>query len=631
MKNSITLMVVGVALVLSGNLRGATPVNVSSPNGKIQAAILVNAAGRLCYTLVRNETVVLEESPLGITVGATDLGDGVTMGESSRNTINGTYAWRGVKAEVINHCNEVNIPLTHTASKTQWAIQARAYDDGFAFRYIVPGEGHRHVSKEATSWKLPPETKIWFTANTRCYEGVFEKYPVEQVSGIMGFPVTIVLPDNTYAAITEADVMHYSGMVLQGTKTQTLKGVCNDDPNGWEMDGEIHSPWRITMTGPDLNALVNCDIVHNVCPPPDKALFPEGTQTKWLKPGRSLWQWWAYNNEGTHWSKQKEFVDRAAELGLEYYLVDEGWEHPRQQWFKPGETAWPRMKELCDYAKTRGVGIWAWRAWNRSKNIKKQWAGLETVEKREEFFGNCARVGVVGVKIDFMESESHDRLAFYQDCLRVGAAHKIMINFHGANKPAGESRTWPNEMTREGIMGLEYNKWSRVEPNHYAAAPFVRFLAGSGDVTLVTMQKNMLKGTTLALQLAASVVLTSPFLCFADKPDLYLQSNIAGFIRELPATWDETVVLPDSDIGKLAAFARRKGDTWYVAVINGETKAKEYSIDLSFLGSGTGSAVYYEDSTEEAAVEIRKAEAEKGDTLKIKMASGGGFVGVIKN
>ncbi|OVE74166.1 hypothetical protein BVX94_01270 [bacterium B17] len=622
-----------VSIILAGNVYAADAIKVTSSDGKIEAEISIIGQGRLAYTLKRGNTVIIEASPMGIIIDKVDLGLGVELGKPEKDKIKEKYAWRGVKSEVINNCIEMTIPVTHSKSKTKWSLQARAYDDGFAFRYLVPGEGKRHVNGEATAFSLPAGTFMWFTRNTSSYEGNFEKHVVEKVDFEFAFPVTLELKDGTHAAITEANIMGYSGMVPKGTLSQKLNSVFNDDQNGWDMEGNIASPWRIVMTGPDLNALVNCDIVHNVCPAPDKKIFPKGVNTKWIKPGRSLWQWWAYRNPGTHWSKQKWFVDQAAALNLEYYLVDEGWEHPRQNWLDENKSPWPKMKELCDYAKSKGVGIWAWRSWHSSTKAKKLWIGLQTDEIRRDFFSKCAEVGIVGVKIDFMNSESHDLLDFYQACLREAAKHKIMVNFHGANKPAGEPRTWPNEMTREGIKGLEFNTFGKwrvwLQKDHYTKAPFIRYLGGHGDFTPISMQKEFKRGTTLGLQMASSVILTSPFLCFADKPDFYLESNILPFIKTLPPTWDETIVLPGSKIGELAAFARRNGDTWYVAVINNRQNG-DYSIDLSFLDKGKYSAVYYEDTEDPQNVTIREAKVKKGNKLDVKIGQHGGFVGVFK-
>ncbi|HON69245.1 MAG TPA: glycoside hydrolase family 97 catalytic domain-containing protein, partial [Phycisphaerae bacterium] len=247
------------------------------------------------------------------------------------------------------------------------------------------------------------------------------------------------------------------------------------------------------------------------------------------------------------------------------------------------------------------------------------------------FFRRCAEAGVKGTKIDFMDSESHDRLAFYEDCLRVAARYRVMVNFHGAYKPTGEARTWPNEMTREGVRGLEYNKWDILPPTHYASLPFTRFLAGHGDFTPTTFQPERLKGTTFAQQLAGSVVFTSPILCWADKPDLYLASPAVEFIRHVPTVWDETVVLPGSAIGELAAIARRSGRDWYVGVINGG-KAREFTLDFAFLPGGDYRADLFVDAPGEAAkLDVQRDVGVNASTQRvIRLNDGGGFVATIR-
>lgn len=635
--------------LLSSSAMAADAIELAGPNGKVVGVFSVDGNGRLVYQLSREGVVVVQPSPLGVTIDGVDIGAGVALDEPTRRSVDEKYPWRGVKSEAIDRYNGIKIPVLQKEKSIKWILEARAYNDGFALRYVVPGEGKRKITGEATAWVLPGGTNVWCNINTHEYEGTFERLPLEKIPLVwaaddpmkrfakgdpihLAMPVTLELPDGSYAAIVEADVMGYSGMTLRPNGANMLAGEFEDDPQGWTMDGQISSPWRATMTGPDLNALVNCDLIHNLCPPPDKERFPKGLATEWIKPGRMLWQWWAYDDPGTHWSKQKWFVDQAVALGCQYYLVDEGWQHTRQEWFGPGEDAWPRMKELCDYAKTKGIGIWAWQGWTLDE--KRQWPGIETPEKRQAFFKNAQEVGLVGIKIDFMDSESHDVLAFYQDCLLLGAKHHIMINFHGANKPAGETRTWPNEMTREGVMGLEYNKWADLPPSHYATLPFTRYLAGPGDFTPLTLQPKFLKGTTFALQLAGSVLYTSPLLCWADKPEVYLAyPEIVDYMHNVPTLWDETRVLPGSEIGRLAGFARRNGDTWYVAIINGDAgTGKEYPLEMAFLGEGNFNATLYEDDPgkPDGIVVGRKPSITSATTLPVKMRPGGGFVGVFE-
>jgi alpha-glucosidase len=603
---------------------------LTSPDGHVAATAAIDARGRVTYAVERDGVAVILASPIGVIVDGVDLGAGVTA-DSNPETyrVDETYPWRGVKSEAVNRCNGLRIGLTHKRSGTAWTLDVRAYDDGVAYRCVVSGSGTHRVTGEAAAWRLPEGSRIWFQDQTRNYEGYYAAYvirpPLPARPESIGMPVTVELPTGGFACLSEADTMHYSGMSLTLGEDGALQSAFQDDPDGWTMDGAFATPWRIVIAAADLNGLVNSDIVHDVCPPPDPKLFPAGIHTDWIKPGRCLWQWWAYDFPGTKWELQKGFVDKAAALHCQYYLVDEGWENPEHGWFGPENDPWIRMKELCDYARGQGVGIWVWRGWTAWP--ERHWPGLETRAKREAFFAKCAEVGVVGTKIDFMDSESHERLAFYHDCLRIAAEHKIMVNFHGANKPAGESRTWPHEMTREGVRGLEHNKWSALPPAHYATLPFVRFVVGPGDFTPTTFQKEFQRGTTAAAQLADAVVFTSPILCWADKPDVYLASPAVELIRAMPCVWDETRVLPGSQIGVLAAFARRVGDEWWVGVINGTQQNVQYALDLGFLSAGSYAATTVADVPKESdqmSVEHRAVTA--GDSFTIVLEQAGGFV-----
>ncbi len=595
--------------------QAANTLAIASPDGQIQVSVFVNNEGRLSYTARRlkgGNAVLLEASPLGITIDGVDLGQRVTLGECKRTARDERYPWRGVHSEAVNHYSGAEISVTHANSKTDYVLEMRVFDDSLGYRYVIPGVGQRTISGEASAWNLPDDCQVWYQTNVANYEGFYSKAePAKiKVDEKIGFPVTICYADGTYGAITEAGVFAYSGMTVRATGSTLLKGVFEDDAS-WQETGEIRTPWRVTMTGPDLNALVNCDVVPDLCPAPDATLFPEGINCSWIKPGRSLWNWWS--DSSVEFRYQKEWVDKTAQMGFEYYLVDAGWE---KAWQLPDKDMWACLKELCDYARSKGVGI----------NVWKHWGGLEQATAREDFLKRCAQAGAAGVKIDFMDSESRARIDFYTYTLATAARNKLMVNYHGANKPTGESRTFPNEMTREGIRGLEYNKWSELPATHYATLPFTRYLAGHGDFTPCTFNPEKLKGTTAALQLASAVVFTSPIMHWADNWKFYLESNALEVIKAMPSTWDQTVVLPGCEIGQTAAFARRNGVSWFVGIING-SKAKTYALDLSFLPDGAYEAVLVRDvEGKPARMDVERAKVTKGQRLDVSMQDGGGFV-----
>lgn len=592
--------------------------NLRSPDGKLQAKVYVNDSGRLCYTLSRSGQTILEESPLGIISDGVDLGQNVRLAPVRSYSLSETYPYRGKKSTAADSCQGREYTVTHPADDTTWTLDFRLYNDGAAFRYIVPASGIHTVTGEATGWRLPAESKIWYQTNTGNYENIHTRArPAEVEEGTtMGFPITVELPQEGYAAITEAALFDYSGITARATGTPLLQAVFEDDPDGFTLEGEIKSPWRVTMVGADLNSLVNCTIVGHLAGAPDENLFERGLATEWVRPGRAVWHWWSAASVDLQ--TQKQWTDKAQQLGFEYILVDEGW----SRWKDGDRDKWDLMKELVDYAGRRNVGVWAWKAAPDRNNVP----GIYDQETRREFLDNCREVGLVGVKIDFMDSEAKRVIDFYEETLREAAQRKIMVNFHGANKPTGEWRRYPNEMTREGVRGLEYNKWSELGPHHYASLPFTRYLAGHGDFTPCTLNPAYLKGTTVVLQLATAIVYTSPVIHWADKPDLYLQSKALDVIKTIPPVWDKTLVLPNSEIGELAAFARRKGDDWFVGIINGGDE-KQYRLDLSFLNDGEYEALLVRDLPgQPAEMETQKVSAGPDDKIDIRMSAGGGFV-----
>jgi alpha-glucosidase len=614
------------------SLWGSSYVRLDSPDKTISAVLFTSKKGSLHCAVSRAGNPVVTITTIGITVDGINYGQGIIPGKTEFSSINMSYPWRGVKNTAIDHCSCLSLTLTNTASSSDWYLDARAYDDGFAYRLRVPGIGDRHVSGDYSQWHFSENDVAWFQEETTGYEGVFRSSPVrllhKNVKKTIGLPVTVELSEGGYVLLSEADIYGYSGMTVQPRSNGSLLSVFEDNPRGWSVSGTITTAWRVVMIVPDLNTLVNCDIIHNVCPPPDPSLFPDGMRTRWCKPGRVLWQWWAYNDPGTQWNRQKWFVDMAAKLNCQYYLVDAGWENPRFGWMKNGTDSWERLTQLCAYAGSNNVDILVWR----SSFDCRQGPGIRNPKKRKEFFAHCRKAGVKGVKIDYIGSESHRTLKFYEDVTRLGTKYQIMVNFHGANKPAGESRTWPNEMTREGIHGLEQNKWSSIPVHHYTVLPFTRLAVGHGDFTPTTFQKRFLKGTTFAQQLATAILYTSPLQCWADKPDVYLDSPCLPLIQNLPCTWDETFVLKGSKIGSLAAFARRKNESWYVGILNGDCEEKTYVLDLSFLGTGLYTAMYYRDDLNDpAAIKIDHDMQVSGKKkIYVKMCSGGGFVGWFK-
>ena len=436
--------------------------------------------------------------------------------------------------------------------------------------------------------------------------------------------MTVVYDDGVFGMISEANLFRYSGLTLRPAGGAQFQAAFQDDPDGWPQEGPVVSPWRVIVLAQDLNALVNSDVIAALCEPPDPRLFPEGPRTAWIRPGKAPCTWMVFGNDGAEWEKQRWFVDVAAKTGCEYLLVDAGWRSERWGWMKDGGDVWARAAELCRYAATHDVGIVLWHAYPEGRD---DGPGLTTVEAREELFRNCHEAGVKGVKIDFFNSESKSVIEAYEDLLRRAAKYKLILNFHGAHKPTGESRTWPNEVTREGIREQEYLLWGTLPLTHYGAVPFTRMAAGHADFLPGFIQSRYLKNTTLVFQMAGVVVFSSPFLCWPDNPDAYLNSSLLEFVRSVPVTWDETRVLPGSQIGDTVIFAQRKGDQWYLAALNCRAEPRRLELDLTSLGVAEQLMTTYSDRVEGYGCQIESGgKVPQNGKLTVPLRSGGGFL-----
>jgi len=612
-----TALLVMVCASVSPSIAG--DITVASPDGRVQFRLSLGDKGRLQYAVAFKDKPVIEVSALGIIVDGVNLAAGAQIGKVEQYQVDETYPWYGAHSTAANRCNGVKIAVTHVQSHSAYTLEIRAYNDGIAFRQVVPGEGKR-IPDEATSFRLPTGSTVWYHDMEGHYEGVHARKGIASVPAgdWAAPPVTFRLADNLgYASITEGALVQYSGMALQADGEGGFNArLGHSVPASWPfrlrfkqdvermtqpaaITGTITTPWRIVMIGPDLNTMVNCDIVHNVAAAPDPKLFPDGLKTDWVKPGRAVWSYLDGGNRTLE--GMKEFSKLAGELGFEYNLLEGFW------------SKWPesQLKELVDYSRERGVKIIVW----------KSRAELGDLKRLRDFFEICRRTGVAGAKIDFFDHENKEVVDLYEMILREAAQYKLIVDFHGTNKPTGQERTWPNELGLEGIRGMEGQPpWAR----HDVTLPFTRMLAGLADYTPTHFSRK-LGDTTWAHQVANAVILTAPLLCYAAHPANILANPAADMIKSIPSIWDETVVLPASDIGETAAFARRKGDTWFLAITNGPN-AKNFSVDLSFLGAGSYTSMLLRDTGEAAAVKEEHLVLSRTDSLHVDLRSGGGFI-----
>jgi alpha-glucosidase len=602
------------------------PLTVASPDTRIKFEISLRSEGRLAYRVTMAGHPVIETSRAGIVIDGVHLGNGVVVAGVARSQHDERFKTRGVHSIAVNRYNGATIALTHEPSETKYSWDVRVFNDGVAFRYIVPGSSTApaRTPDEATVFNFPARSIVWYHDLDGHYEGVHGKKEIDDVpeGDWAAPPLAAELPDDAgYVSVTEASLRNYAGMVLQADRRGGFAArLAHAAPASYpyrlrypalevrrletpaSFTGPITTPWRVILVGADLNTLVNSDIIPSLSPPPDPALFPQGFETPWIKPGRAVWR---YLDGGDNtFEGIKGFSDLAGRLGFEYQVVEGLW----RRWTDD------QLRDLVSYSKDRNVGI---LVWVHSRDI-------QNADARRALFQRLSALGIAGVKIDFLDHEAKEVIDLYQAILHDTAESHLLVDFHGANKPTGESRTWPNEMTREGVYGLEHRAqtWAR----HDTTVPFTRYLAGHGDFTPVVFGDRR-RETSWPHQIATAAIFTSPLLVYGAHPKSLLENPAVDLIKALPSTWDETIVLPGSRIGELAAFARRKGEGWFLAVLNGP-EARTLRVDLKFLGGGSYGAVLVRDDPENPAAErIERATLTRRGSIAIALRPGGGFIG----
>ena len=606
----------------------------------------VNPANRLVFSLSYGKEPVILESPLGLNV------DNHVLGEN---------------AKIIDKVEGAGGYVVYTLQQTEGAIfhiDTRVFPDGIALRYRIPAEGPKCIYGEETSFTFPSQTRTWYASGPVQY-GWLQQYQDRMTDHIQGEllapPATFHLPNGLYAAITEANLFNYHGAVLFGTEPNRVQfgyvenkghmetGIITGLPPAkywhetvWNVPwivspvkgtNEVVTPWRVLMLSEDLNGLVNNKILAKVSDKPDKTLFPNGADTDWIKPGRAVFTWLTEGGiERLSVDNHKKYVDGCSELGIESVVVDDGWELWQQtEKDANGRTKWEMLKDLVDYAKERNVNIWVWRS-SSPRFGNRTDIGLVDPIERADFMRKCSETGVKGLKIDFFHTENLFTVNLMENILKDAAKEKLMVIFHGVNKPTGDSYTYPNLLAKEAVRGLETvggeSSWAPGPPwpYHNTVLPFTRWLVGPADYTPLNFRAFCPPSVTFAHQLSSIYMLTSPMLIFAADMEDMLSSPGRSFIESVPVVWDETVVLPESEIGKLAALARRKGDVWYLTVLNGED-ARILDIKIDFLPKGNYMMEIATDSPDNRKqIEIKKIKIKSGQRLKENLMSGGGFV-----
>jgi alpha-glucosidase len=608
MKHTIlTTLAIGACFLCTAS---AKPFTLASPNGRLKAT-LSDDGGSIRYSVSLDGKEVLAPSVVGIRSDGVDFGKDGTLGAPVFRDVNEQYRIFGAKPIAVNRARTATVPVT--TQDQQYKLDVHVADDGVGVRLRLPAKAGRRIEADLSTWQLPGDPTVWAMEQNYCYE---EKFQTKSLSTLgtkrIGLPLTAKV-ENAYVTLSEAALTDYGDLEVKLGENNALVGSLPHDAKGWTTDSEVVQPWRVSIVAADLTGLVNTTLIQNLNPPAEPAL----ANAAWIKPGRSTWQW--LNSGSPKFEEQNQWVDWTKSLGFEYYLVDDGW--------KKWPNNWEGLKSVCDYAKKQGVSVWLWVHSNEVKDP----------QARKDYFRRAADAGIVGVKVDFPEAPDRSWATWYQDTAKEAAAQKLMIDFHGAVKPTGMERTWPNELTREGVRGHEWHTAKHpwvperiLEPQHDVILPFTRYIAGPGDYTPTVLEPADIHGNTYPHELAQPIIFTSPFLCYGGHPKTFLESSAKDLISAIPSTWDQTIVLPGSEPGKVAAFARRRGNQWFIGVLNGADPAA-IDIPLKFLGPGAWKASVFEDvDGKPDSFKRDERPVAANASLKANLLPRGGFVAWIR-
>lgn len=642
------LMGAAATLALTGPAL-AQDFDLASPDGRIRMSVSNPAGGVPTYAVSLDGREILSRSDLTLDLEAGGtLGRDMAVKGTARRQGEDRYDLIGKASRVRKAWNELTVDLAEPDQAgrpgREMRLVFRAYDDGVAFRYIVPaapGTETLGLKAEGTQFAFPVDYRCWGLNLGRfnsSHEGEFDAIAASRIRDHNAYDAPLVCEtgDGPAFALAEADLRDYPGLYLAGrgdggTGVQAKLAPRLDEPQvvaRTRVGSDLTTPWRVVMIADRPGELIESTLVTDLSPGPD---FDAG----WVKPGKAAWDWWnggqvaSVANPGMNTETFKAYIDFAAANGLQYVMIDEGWN------LGAGGGGVVRrgvdvtrtipeidMPALVAYGRERGVGLLLWV----------NWRALDA--QFDDALDTYRDWGVAGIKVDFMDRDDQQMVDWYHRLLSQAAEHRLLVDLHGAFHPTGLARTYPNYLTQEGVLGAEYNKWSsRVTATHNVTLPYTRMILGPIDYTpggfrnvrpedfedrfiLPTVQ------TTRAHGLAMYVVYDSPLAILADTPDAYAGQPEMPFLRAVPTTWDETRFLA-GEIGQSIVLARRKGADWYVGAMSNE-EARTVTVPLDFLGGRTFEATIYADGDAPDRTRIETRTVRAGDTLTLELAGSGG-------
>ena len=632
-------------------LQAQKRVVLQSPDSRIQFLFEI-VKGTAQYRVALQSQPVIIPSVLSLNFSNGLFKNNLATGKVCFNDTTENYTlFVGKTSAVTTHYRSAIIPIIE--KKTPYRtinLQVKVFNDGLAFRYEIPAQNgwkKLELLDENTSFKLsgnPTVRSLFQPDYLSSHEGLYtvKSFSETKDSALMDLPALFQFSNKIYLAITEAALLDYAGMYLAkegGQLVSKLSPLPRQTATKVKATLPHHSPWRIMLLSDRIGALLESNIITTLSEP------CKIKDLSWLHPGKTTFPWWngnvvpdTLNAPGNNFVTQQYYIDFCARNGIAYHSVVEyglhQWYTDDGEGFQPGphsDVTKPvpglDMKQVCDYAASKGVGIRVWV----------HWAAL--YPKLDTAFAVFEKWGIQGMMVDFMDRDDQEMVNIQTEILEKAAQHHLHIQFHGAYKPTGLSRTYPNEFTREGTLNYEADKWNPngVSPDHDIDIPFTRMLAGSTDYHLggfrAVPQKDFKAQYTRPLtlgsrchMLAMYVVLENYQAMVCDYPTAYEGQPGFEFIKEVPTTWDETKVLA-AEPGEYVVIARRKEDDWYIGAITNH-QPRNLSVPLSFLTAGSYKAVSYTDSTDTAehpnTLTQQSTDVSNQTILQLPLAAGGG-------
>jgi len=613
----------------------------------------VNVGENITYSLRAAEKTIISPSVISMDIeNAGDICRNAVVKNAETLTVDKTiYPIAPVKRkETRNNYNELTLNF-----KNNFSLIFRIYNDGAAYRFKTELPGKIKILNEGINITAPGDCKIYFPEESSFQthqERLYKHINISQAgpNKFCSIPAMLEVDENNKIVFTEADLFDYPGIYLTGSQPgkNSLSAIFPHYPLKTELkrdrdeivtetadyiavtNGTREFPWRVFAYADDDKKFLANDIVFRLAK--DCAI----ENTSWIKPGKVAWDWWNANNiygvdfkSGVNTETYKYYIDFASKHGIEYVILDEGW-------YKLGNlldlNPDINMDELTKYAKEKNVGLILWAVWKTLDN------------QLEQALNRFVEWGIKGIKVDFMQREDQWMINYYERISKEAAKRHLLVDFHGAFKPTGLYKTYPNVLTSEGVKGLENNKWGKeASPGNNVTFPFMRMLAGPADYTPGAMlnatekdfrevfDRPMSQGTRCH-QLAMCVLYESPLQMLADSPSNYLkEEECLAFITGVPVTWDNTIPL-DAKVSEYMLTAKQSGNSWFVAGMT-NWKERDLTVDLSFLDKGDYKIEIFQDgiNADRCAVDYKKVEkrVSSSDKLKIHLAPGGGWAAKI--